>query len=132
MRLQIAIVLLATLCVRLNGAELISSFHLDLDDCDDVAADSHNLYFACHSAHAPGEAPSSPPNMDAYVAKLDRRTGKLLYLTRLGGEGVDIAIRIRIDAHGRAYVIGFTGSRDFLGLPTPFSASMEAATVMLF
>lgn len=113
MRLQIAIVLLATISVRVNGAELISSFHLDLDDCDDVAADSHSLYFACHSAHAPSKAPSSPPNMDAYVAKLDRHTGKLLYLTRLGGEGVDIAVRIKIDALGRAYVTGLTGSRDF-------------------
>jgi hypothetical protein len=113
MRLQIAIILLAGASVRATGAELISSFHLDLDDCDDVAADSHSLYFACHSAHAPSKAPASPPNMDAYVAKLDRHTGKILYLTRLGGEGVDIAIRIKIDAHGRAYVTGFTGSRDF-------------------
>ena len=90
-----------------------SSFHLDLDDCDDVAADSRSLYFACHSTHAPGATPANPPNMDAWVAKLDRHTGKLLYLTHLGGEGVDIADRIRVDNRGNAYVTGFTGSRDF-------------------
>jgi hypothetical protein len=113
MRLQIAVVFLAVVTARLHGAELISSFHLDLDDCDDVAADSRYLYFACHSTHAPGLAAAKPPNMDAWVAKLDRHTGKLLYLTRLGGEGLDVAIRVKIDAHGRAYVTGLTGSRDF-------------------
>ena len=51
--------------------------------------------------------------MDAWVAKLDRQTGKLLYLTHLGGEGVDIADRIKVDNRGHAYVTGFTGSRDF-------------------
>jgi hypothetical protein len=51
--------------------------------------------------------------MDAWVAKLDRLTGKLLYLTHLGGKGVDIADRIKVDNRGYAYVTGFTGSRDF-------------------
>jgi hypothetical protein len=110
---KISIAFLAVAAVRAHAAPLKSSFHLDLDDCDDVAADSSSLYFACHSAHAPGATPAKPPNMDAWVAKLDRRTGKLLYLTRLGGEGVDIANRIRVDNRGHAYVTGFTGSRDF-------------------
>jgi hypothetical protein len=88
-------------------------YHLDLDDCDDVAADAGSLYFACHSAHAPGKTPASPPNMDAWAARLDRRTGKILYLTQLGGEGVDIANRVKVDHRGHAYITGFTGSRDF-------------------
>ena len=103
----------AVLAPHANGSRVISSFHLDVDDCDDVAADTRSLYFACHSTHAPGVAPANPPNMDAWVAKLDRHSGKILYLTRLGGEGVDIAVRIRLDSRGRAYVTGFTGSRDF-------------------
>ena len=110
---RILIVLLALAAVRTDAAQLRSSFHLDLDDCDDVAADSSSLYFACHSAHAPGAIPANPPNMDAWVAKLDRHTGKLLYLTHLGGEGVDIADRIKVDNRGHAYVTGFTGSHDF-------------------
>jgi len=96
-----------------DAARLKSLFHLDLDDCDDVAADAGSLYFACHSAHAPGKTSANPPNMDAWVAKLDRRTGKLVYLTQLGGEGVDIADRVKVDSRGYAYVTGFTGSRDF-------------------
>jgi hypothetical protein len=51
--------------------------------------------------------------MDAWVAKLNRRTGKLLYLTRLGGSGLDIANRVTVDHRGHAYVTGFTASRDF-------------------
>jgi len=90
-----------------------SHFHLDLDDCDDVAADAASLYFACHSAHAPGKPPASPPNMDAWVARLDRRTGKVQYLTRLGGSGLDIANRVKVDSRGYAWVTGFTASRDF-------------------
>jgi hypothetical protein len=110
---RILVALLTVATVQTEGARLKSSFHLDLDDCDDVAADAGNLYFACHSSHAPGAAPSNPPNMDAFVAKLDRRTGKLLYLRRLGGGGVDIADRIQVDPRGHTYVTGFTGSRDF-------------------
>ena len=110
---RILIAFLAVAAVRADAARLASSFHLDLDDCDDVAADAGSLYFACHSAHAPGALPANPPNMDAWVAKLDRHTGKLLYLTLLGGAGVDIADRIKVDDRGHAYVTGFTGSRDF-------------------
>ena len=110
---RMLIVLLAITAVRTDAARLKSSFHLDLDDCDDVAADSGSLYFACHSTHAPGAIPANPPNMDAWVTKLDRHTGKLLYLAHLGGERVDIADRIKIDNRGHAYVTGFTGSRDF-------------------
>lgn len=55
--------------------------------------------------------------MDGYVAKLDRRTGNMLYLTPLGGEGVDIATRVSVGADGAAYVTGFTGSQDFPTTP---------------
>jgi len=110
---RLTLIVLPAFGVRINAARLISSFHLDLDDCDDVAADSRALYFACHSSHAPGAAPANPPNMDAWVAKLDRRSGKLLFLTQSGGEGVDIAVRIKLDSDGYAYVTGFTGSRNF-------------------
>jgi hypothetical protein len=110
---KILVALLSVAALRADAARPKSSFQLDVDDCDDVAADSSSLYFACHSAHAPGKMPANPPNMDAWVAKLDRLTGKLLYLTRLGGEGVDIADRVKVDNRGHAYVTGFTGSRDF-------------------
>lgn len=107
------IVFLDLATVSAGASRFKCLFHLDLDDSDDVAADSNNLYFACHSAHAPGKPAANPPNMDAWVAKLDRRTGKLLYLTQLGGQGVDLADRVKVDGRGYAYVTGFTGSRDF-------------------
>ncbi len=95
------------------GATPLSSFHVDLDDCDDIAVDGQAIYLACHSARTPTEAASNPPNMDGFVAKLDRQTGKILYLTRLGGAGVDIATRLVLGAGGEVYVTGFAGSRDF-------------------
>jgi hypothetical protein len=61
--------------------------------------------------------------MDAWGAKLDRLTGKLLYLTHLGGEGVDIADRIKVDDRGHAYVTGFAGSRNF-----PITANVVVPT----
>ncbi len=116
-------VVLVAVVGRADCAQLISSFHLDLDDCDDIAADSNYLYFACHSAHAPGLAPANPANTDAWVAKLERRTGKLLYLTQLGGEGTDVALRVKIDRRGDAYVTGLTGSRNFPVTPNAVQRS---------
>ena len=110
---QIAVVLMGVAASIANAAEPMSLFHIDLDDCDDIAVDAHSIYLACHSTRTPGGAPSTPPNMDGYAAKLDRRTGKILYLTRLGGEGLDIATRVILGPEGIAYVTGFTGSRDF-------------------
>ena len=72
---KILVTFLAVAAIRADAARLKWWFHVDLDDCDDVAADSSGLYFACHSAHAPGATPANPPNMDAWVAKLDRLTG---------------------------------------------------------
>jgi hypothetical protein len=117
MLLRVLIVFLAAASAHGAGAQLVSSFHIDLDDCDDVAASSGYLYFACHSTHEPGKPPANPANMDGWVAKLERRTGKLVYLAKLGGEGYDIAVRIKVDSRGHAYVVGFTGSQDFPTTP---------------
>ena len=117
MLVRVLLIFVAAATVHGAGARLISRFHLDLDDCDDIAADANYLYLACHSTHAPKTLPSNPPNMDAWVVKLERRTGKVVYLTRLGGEGYDTAVRIKVDGRGHAYAVGFTGSRDFPTTP---------------
>jgi hypothetical protein len=113
MLMRLLAVFFAVAIARANQAGLISSVRLDLDDCDDIATDSHSFYLACHSTHMPGIAAATPPDMDAYAARVDRRSGKLLYLVRLGGKGLDIANRIMLDRRGFAYVTGFTASRDF-------------------
>jgi hypothetical protein len=55
-------------------------------------------------------------DVDAFVAKLDRKGRALAYSTYLGGNGSDTATAIAVDAAGEAYVAGRTGSVDF---PTP-------------
>jgi hypothetical protein len=108
----VAIFLLAA-ATYAQRPQLISSIHIDLDDCDDIAVDAHSIYLACHSTHTPGVAAGTPPNMDGFVARIDRTSGKMLYLVRLGGAGLDIADRLVLDHRGFVYTTGFTGSRDF-------------------
>ena len=78
-----------------------------------------------------GNTPSNPPSMDAWVAKLERRTGKLVYLTKLGGEGYDTAVRIKVDGRGHVYAVGFTGSRDFPTTPGALQTFTEVVKATL-
>jgi len=81
----------------------------DLADCDDVAfGPSGDLYFACHS---PTEAPADV--MDGYVIRYEPRARKVIYKTRVGGSGVDAALRIKVDRAGNAYTTGLTKSSGF-------------------
>jgi hypothetical protein len=47
---------------------------------------------------------------DAFVAKLNPAGSKLVYSTYLGGSGGDAGAGIAVDAAGKAYVTGYTGS----------------------
>src|SRR5262245_60656450 len=92
----------------------------DVDDCDDIAVDTAgHIYMACHSTSDdfPGskqrDNSQDADRMDAYVSKIDPLAGKVIYTTRLGGSKWDGAIRIEVDQHGNAYVVGFTESIDF-------------------
>ena len=90
----------------------------EVDDCDDVTVDAAgHVYLACHatSVDFPGIAPgeSRAGDMDGYVAKFDPQNGQLLYSTRLGGSAYDGAFAVRVDAAGRAWVVGLTKSADF-------------------
>lgn len=90
-----------------------------LADCDDVAFGSEgDVYLACHSPHdfLPIEVRGAKPNpdeMDAYVLRLNPRTGKLVFATRLSGKSYDGAWRVRVDRRGHAYATGLTKSADF-------------------
>lgn len=50
---------------------------------------------------------------DAYVAKLDPSGSTLIYCTYLGGSNGDAGFRIKVDAQGNAYLVGFTHSTNF-------------------
>jgi hypothetical protein len=54
---------------------------------------------------------------DAVVAKLKADGSQYLYLTYLGGSGIDIGRRIAVDRAGRAYVSGRTSSSNFPTTP---------------
>jgi hypothetical protein len=50
---------------------------------------------------------------DAFMAKLNPAGDALQYSTYLGGSGADLALRLRVDTSGNAYVTGNTTSLDF-------------------
>jgi Beta-propeller repeat len=92
---------------------------LELADCDDVAfGPDDDLYLACHSPYdrLPTKvrgAKTMPDEMDAYVLRLNPRSGKLVFATRLAGNSFDAALRIKVDKKGYAYATGLTKSQDF-------------------
>lgn len=56
---------------------------------------------------------------NAFVAKFSS-AGKLIYLTYLGGRGIDIGTSLAVDKSGDAYVSGMTSSSDFPVTPGAF------------
>jgi hypothetical protein len=53
---------------------------------------------------------------DAFVTKIDGRSGKLSYSSPLGGSGEDSGLGIAADGAGNAHVVGGTVSPDFPGV----------------
>jgi uncharacterized protein (TIGR03437 family) len=69
--------------------------------------------------------PHRPPyNTSAFVAKLNPTGSDLVYSTYLGGNGNDQGLGIAVDAAGRAYVTGSTGSSGF-----PVQNAFQGASV---
>lgn len=111
----------------------------DSDSGLGVAVDaSHNVYVAgetfsvdlgcaiagtspcLHNALPHGSAlnlgqPSSPPNDDGYIAKLNSTGTAYSLLTYIGGSGPDLASGIAVDGSANIYISGETASTD---LPT--------------
>jgi hypothetical protein len=114
------IVFFATILAAQTPAPIFSTF-LGVADCDGIALGANgDVYLACHSPsnHLPIDAkppkqPASEGDFDAYVLRLNPKSGKLIYATRVGGSGYDEASRIKVDKDGFAYAVGFTKSHDF-------------------
>lgn len=78
---------------------------------------------------------------DAFVARLDFDTNTLAltlgYLTYLGGDGLDSAIGIAVDADGAAYITGYTTSTNFptsadFGGPAAFQSDVAGDMVLSY
>lgn len=54
---------------------------------------------------------------DAFVTKVDPTGSEVVYSTYIGGDAIDMALDITVDATGAAYVIGKTSSSDFPTTP---------------
>ena len=60
---------------------------------------------------------------DAFVARLGSAGSRLEYSTFLAGESDDEGQGVVLDAAGRVYVTGYTGSSDFPTTPGAFDTS---------
>ena len=90
------------------------------DDCDGITTDlAGDIYLACHSDSAdfPGApaktAPHSRSAMDAVIVKIDARSGRLRWATRVGGSDWDAVGDISVARDGSVYALGSTRSPDF-------------------
>jgi len=50
---------------------------------------------------------------DAFIVKLNPAGNAIVYATYIGGNGDDLGQAIAVDAQGRAYIVGLTGSGSF-------------------
>ena len=114
--------------VPVGRAQIVTlSTYLGVADCDGIALGSNqDLYLACHSPSSYLPIEPRPPKQstterisdpdslfDAYVLRVNPRTGKMIYATRIGGSDYDGAFRIKVDRNGFAYATGVTKSADF-------------------
>jgi hypothetical protein len=105
-----------------DGSSLVFSTYLGGSAIDmglGIALDpSGNIYITgtTLSSNFPLVNPLQPAyggGVDAFVAKLDPFTSKLVYSTYLGGSGTEQGYGIAVDSAGSAYVTGLTTSTNF-------------------
>src|SRR6185437_11063350 len=94
------------------------------DDCDGITLDpAGDIYLACHSDSPgfPALPARTPPHahdgMDAVIVKLEARTGRIVWATRIGGSRWDAAGDLEVAKDGSVYVLGQTESPDFPTTP---------------
>jgi uncharacterized protein (TIGR03437 family) len=96
-----------------SGSEAIAKIVLDAAGNIYVAGSTDSVNFPV----TPGVVQAKPGGrMEVFVAKLDP-SGAVIYCTYLGGNGMDEATDLAVDAKGNAYVTGLTRSTDFPTTP---------------
>lgn len=77
---------------------------------------------------APPPFSTRPDDYDAFVTKLSPDGSHLEYSTYLGGNRLDAAFGIAVDAHGNAFVAGDTRSPSFPATPGAFDKAFNGQT----
>ena len=83
-----------------------------------IAADSAGYFYVVgmtNSSNFPTVSPYQPNllgSSDGWVARFNPQ-GQPVYITYLGGNGIDYALDVATDGQGNAYVTGFTSSANF-------------------
>ena len=93
-----------------QGSDFGTAIAVDSSGCVYVAGYTSSLDFPV-TAH-PVQSAFGGGFYDAFVTKLDLTQSKLVYSTFFGGNGIDVASGIAVDAGGSAYVTGSTSSPD--------------------
>lgn len=117
----------------LGGTDAVQDFNdyllepsLGNDEAWGIAVDGSGNVFVTGTTTSIVDFPTTPgayrtgfersgatSSRDVFVTKLNPAGNALVYSTRLGGTGSDVATAIEIDGSGNAYVAGKTGSTDF-------------------
>lgn len=123
-----------------SGAALVYSTYLGGGGSDaggGIAVDSAgNAYVtgATNSSDFPSGNALQTANAggyEAFVAKLDTVGSALVYSTYLGGSSDDSGVAVAVDSAGNAYIVGWTGSRDFPAV-NPLAPAAPAGSYSAF
>ena len=108
---------------------------VDPAGCAYIAGDTRSLFKTLPtSGYQPAPAGGTKYGGDAFVAKLDPTGTNLLFLTYLGGSGIDGAVGIALDSAGCLFLTGYTDSTDFptAGLPTVLQPAIAGTNDPVF
>jgi len=116
------------------GSDLVYSTYLGGNDFDrglGIAVDSTGHAYVTGETSSPNFPTTSGALQttlgrfaDAFVTQLDPTGSNLLFSTYLGGNGVDVANGIAVDAAGNTYITGSTHSPNFPTTPSAFQTTL--------
>jgi hypothetical protein len=109
----------------LGGSGWDEAFAVAVDKADNIYVSGTTGSTNLPSSAGALETTYGGGSADAFVAKLKADGSGLDYLTYLGGSTYDDATGIAVDAAGRAYVSGYTGSSDFPTTPGAFQTHTD-------